>query len=276
MLPKTATIRKHQREDAKKKLAHHFANGFRPLVHGKNRSQGRVQVAPADGVKCIEDGQKEARDNGGSEQFRNRRADHRAHDHQHDARRNQHSQRAAGSDGTGIEPCAISAFHHDRRRHDAEDGDCGANDPGRRGEQGSHRQNHDVERSLYRGQQKLKSMKQAVHEAGPLKDVSHEQEQRHRSQKRLGHGAEHLIGHQVKNHLAEPDIAEHDAQEYQGERDGKADEDENEQGGKGHEAQVFRAHVHRPCLMASTHLSDSERPCIIRRVAVSGITVLNG
>ena len=195
------------------------------LLLRKRRPERRVEPAPHQGVGGVEEREQDPRHDGRREEVRHRDLEHRPEDHQHDGRRDQDAEGPPGGDRPRGEAHVVARAVHGPRGHDAEDGDRGADDAGRRREDGRYEEHRDVERAAGRGEHELDGPEQPLHEARLLHHDAHEDEEGHRGEGLLQHHAVELEGHQVEDEVAEPPVAEREPEEDEGERDREADED---------------------------------------------------
>jgi peptidyl-prolyl cis-trans isomerase C len=87
-----------------------------------------------------------------------RNLQHRSHDNQHHAWRNQDAQGAAGTDGAGRQRGVVSGFEHDGRRHQRDDRHRGAHDSGGGSKQGRREDGSEVERPVSVPEKQLHGM----------------------------------------------------------------------------------------------------------------------
>ena len=107
---------------------------------------------------------------------------HRPHDDQHDRRRDEDAERAAGGDRAGGHLHVVAGFVHRPRRHDAENGDRCADDAGRRCKDGRDEQDRDEQGAPRARHHQLHRPEQPLHQPRLFHDDAHEDEQRHRDQ----------------------------------------------------------------------------------------------
>ena len=274
-----------ERHHADDDLARDGRRRMDPLLHRHRRAEPRVHEAPAKAVEDVERGEQEAGSERGGVELGDRHADHRAHDDQHDARRDQDAERAACGDRARRKLWVVAALDHDRRRHDAEHRHRRADDAGRHGE---HRggEDHDQEQSApHRSQHVAESAEQALHEAGLLRHVAHEDEQRHGRQHLLLHQADDLEVGEVEHPRPEPHEAKDEGEEQKREGDRETDEDDAEEQDEhdqaeqlqpGHTTCVSGRSIGTPVRAAYRLFRSSATPWISKSIAVSGTTALNG
>ena len=234
----------HRHHDGGDELQPHAAGCLRAFFLRQRRPQCGIQPAPDQGVGGVQAGEQDSGDDGGGEQVRDRHLQHRPHDHQHDRRRNQDPQRAAGGDGAGREPHVVARPVHGLRGHDAEDRHRRADDAGGGREDGGDEEHRDVERSAGAGEHELDGAEQPLHQPRLLHQDAHEDEQRHRRERLLQHDVVELQRHEVDDELRpESPGPEHEPQEDEGEGDRETDEDREQHHRDHDEADGFGAHV---------------------------------
>ena len=167
----------------------------------QGRAERRVQPAPDHRVGEIQHRHHDAGEDRGREEIGHRDLENRAHDHQHDRGRDEDAQRAAGGDRSGGEADIVARTVHRGCRHDAENGDAGADDSGCGAKYHADEQDGDEERSLHPRQHELHGREQALHQPGLFHHESHEHEQRHRRERLLHHRAVDLERHQENGEL---------------------------------------------------------------------------
>ena len=166
------------------------------------RDRGLQPGAP-DHVDQIEPGEDEAGDQRAGVELDDRDAGRRRIDDQHDRRRDQDAERAAGADDAGGEAGVVAGLEHRRegeephQRHHRAD-DAGGGRKQRAGDQRRHRH-----RAGNPPRDDAQRREQPVDDVGALDDVAHEQEQRHGGQDVVGHDREGLVHEQVEDVVVE-------------------------------------------------------------------------
>ena len=108
-----------------------------------------IEIAPHQRVDDVEQRQHQPGDDRGGEEIGRRNADHRPHHDQHDRRRDQDAERAAGGDGAGRHADVVAGALHRRRRHHAQQRHRRADDARRRGEDRRRQQHREVQRAAH-------------------------------------------------------------------------------------------------------------------------------
>ena len=193
---------------------------------GQRRPEARIDEAADHAVDDEDAGQEEPGPEARRVELGDRHAHDRAHHDQHDARRHEDAERAAGGDGARRHADVVAGLRHDRHGHDAHQHHRRADGAGRDAEDGGGDEHAHVERPGHRPHHELEALEQALHEPALLHQVAHEDEQRHGGQHLFFHEPDGLEDHDVEGPVAEPDPAEDQREEQQGERDGEADEDD--------------------------------------------------
>ena len=153
-------------------LRGHCVVGVPALIHRHRRAELRIDEAADQRVGDVAAREQEARPERRRIEQVDRHAHGRAHHHQHDARRDQDAERAAGGDGAGRQPRVVAGLDHDRPGHDAEHGHGRADDAGRHGEDGRREDDRQVERAAHRRQQVAQRHEQPLHRARPARSCS--------------------------------------------------------------------------------------------------------
>jgi len=120
-------------------------------------------------------------------QISHRDFENRPHDDEHDARRNQDSERATRRDTPRRKGDIVTRLVHGFSRHDAEYGDRGTHNSGRGSEDGGDKQYRDIQRTVGSRKRQLYRLKQSLHQARLLHQNAHKYEQ--------GYGGKRLFKH---------------------------------------------------------------------------------
>ena len=235
---------RHRNDDGGDELQPHRAGVFQTFVLRQRWTERGVQPASNEGIGGIQKGEHDAGDDGGGKQIGHRHFQHRPHDHQHDRRRDQDSEGAAGGNGARGQLHVVARPVHGLGRHDAEDRHRCADDAGGGREDGGDEQHRDVERAAGAGEHQLDGAEQPLHQPRLLHQDAHEDEERHRRECLLQHHVVELEGHQVDDQLRpEAPGPERQPEKDEGEGDRESDEDRQQHDRDHDEADGFGAHV---------------------------------
>ena len=247
-----------------------------------------MDVADDEHIDHVEQRQDKTRNDRGEEDLADRYVRVGAHRDEHDGRRNENAERAAGTDHAARQRRLVAALEQDRYGQHAHRNNGRADDAGRGGE---HRGNHDdrqTETALQRTEQVANGEEQTIRNLGMCQKVSHEYEHRDRD-----HGiALHLVvdlGHGDRDARAAPgEIADDNTGAAEDERKlltGRKTDDHNQKEyAKQDRAELsctnaglrdkIGQHFHHAAsppfvssapvadaMMPFTHLSISEMPC---------------
>ena len=274
-----------QRQRSNGNLAQHDRQRVDAFLDRDRRPELGIIESARHQVDDVEAGQQEARTEGGGIEIGDRHAEHRAHHHQHDRRRDENPERPAGGDRARRQLSVIAGLDHDRRGHDPEHGDRRTDDAGRHREHGGGENDHEIERATHRREQQAKRREQPLHQAGLLGDETHEDEQRHRRQEFLLHHPDDLEIGEVEDRVAHAEIAERQGEEEQREGYRHADKDRSQEHHEHDQAdECLAGHTSTFSLCSSSSpvramyrlLRSSEMPWISSSRQVSGTTALNG
>ncbi len=220
------------------------------FLRRQHRSRFRVQVAAHQGIGGVEEGEEDSRDDSCREQVRDRHLQNGAHHHEHDARRNEDAQGSPRRDRARRKFDIILRAVHRFGRHDAENRDGRAYNPGGCREDRGDKQYSDEQRPPDAGEHELHGLKQPFHQARLLHEDAHENEQGNGGKGLFQHHRRELEGHQVEDEIAKPDKTENGAEKDECEGDREADEDGEQHDTDHDHAKNFVGHGHLPLVAA--------------------------
>ena len=192
-----------QREERLQQHHHHLAERHVALVLGQRRRALGLEDRQHDHVDDVHAGEEEARHERGRVELDHRQAGHRAVDDQHDRRRDQDAQAAAGADHARGQPRVVAGLHHLRERQQAHQRDHRADDAGGGGEQRAGGQRGHRQRARDVLQRDLQAPEQVVEDVGALDQIAHQQEQRDRHQRVVVEHREGVLRQQVEDAVVE-------------------------------------------------------------------------
>ncbi len=207
-------------------------------------------MAAHQGVGGVEEGEEESRNDGCREQVRDGHLQNGTHHHEHDTRRNEDAQGSPRRDCARREFDIVVGAVHRLGRHDAENRNGRADNPGGCREDRRDKQHGDEQSPPDAGEHKLHGLKQPFHQARLLHEDAHENEQWNCGKGLLQHHRRELEGHQVENELAKPDEAENGAEKDEREGDRETDEDSEQHDPDHDHTKNFVGHGHLPLVAA--------------------------
>ena len=167
----------------------------------------RVDDRPAEDVDEVEERQEEARQHRRRVELDDRLAGHRRVDDQHHRRRDQDAEGAAGGDGAGGQPHVVAGVQHRPQRDDAHEDHHRADDAGGDAPERAHQERGHRQRGGHAPEGELHAVEHPVHQRRPLHDVAHEDEQRDRQQRVVGHHPVGPLHDQVEDPVVVPVLA---------------------------------------------------------------------
>ena len=136
----------------------------------------RIDHRPADDVDEIQERQEEAGEHRGRVELHDRLTGHGRIDDDHDRRRNQNAERAAGRDDAGGELDVIARAQHRVERDDAHQHHHGAHQAAGDAPERAHDQRGDGERRRHVPERELDRVEHLVDQRAALHHVAHEHE----------------------------------------------------------------------------------------------------
>ena len=183
-------------------------------------------------VEHVEPGQHDAGEESAGVELHHRYAGGGAVEDEHDARRNENTEAAAGADHAGSDLDVVARAQHGRKCQQPHQRDAGADNAGRGGKDRAGRERGQRERARHRAGGELQGAEQPVEDVGALDDVAHEDEQRDRDQHVVRHHRVGALDEQIENVVAHREVAEEHAERHQRERDRKTEHDEDDEQGE--------------------------------------------
>ena len=185
--------RQGQTRDALGDLIEHRRQRHKTLLGRKRRHQVGFDLGQQNDVQDVQTGQHQPWKKGTCVQLHHRHACGGAVDDEHDRRRNQDAQAAAGGNGTGRHPDVIAALEHLRQGQQTHQGDDGTHNAGGRGKDRAGKERGHRKRAGHAGQGQMQAPEELVNQVGPLDQIAHEHEQRN--------GDEHIVAHHLEGRL---------------------------------------------------------------------------
>ena len=236
------------------------------------RRDGRIDHHADDDVENVGPREQEAGENRGGIKSQRRQFGDRRIDDQHDRRRDQNPQRAAGADHAGCEALVIIRLGHGRKRQQSHQGHDGADDPAGRREHGAGNQGGDGHGARQVPRRHLQCVKQLVDDVGAFDHVAHEQEQRNGDQRVVFHHRVGVLVQKVEDLVVKDvgegrdaagfvigEIAKTDAHGEQGEGHRKSEQDHHNEK-RQHQNRYFGVRHSITCSVSPI------RRCVIMRI----------
>ena len=190
--------REHHRELAPRHVGH--------LVARRAGSHRGLQDGAADDVDEVEPDEREARQQRRLVEPHDGDARRRGVDDEHDRRRDQDAERAAGADDPRREGMVVARLHHRGECEEAHQRDHGADDAGGGREEGAGHERRDPHRARDVLRRDVERGEEPADDVRALDDVAHEEEERHRGQRVVRHHRVGLVDEEVEDAVVEEPV----------------------------------------------------------------------
>ena len=227
--PSAAPISPAKRRKRRHQRPQHGRDRHVALFGRQLRRQLRIEQRHDDDVEHVEPGQHDAGKEGAGVELDHGNAGGGTVENEHDARRNENAEAAAGANHARGNFHVVAGAQHRRECQQPHQRDAGADDARCGREDRAGRQRGERERGRHRAGRELQRTEQAVEDVGALDDVAHEDEQRNRDQHVVRHHRIGALDEQVEDEVAHREVAEEHAERHQRERDREAEHDENDE-----------------------------------------------
>jgi hypothetical protein len=168
--------------------------------------------------------------------------EHVAHEDEHGRRRDDLAQCPGGADYAGGELRVVAGAHHGRQGDQPHGDHRCADDAGRGREHGADEHYGDAEAAAQVAEELAHRQQQLLGDAGAFEHHAHEDEQRHRHQHLVGHGADVAVGERaevrwIEDAQAHAQGAEDERRAGEAEGDGEAEHQRTDDGEEHHAGQ---------------------------------------